>query len=86
MKEENCPCCSNHCPKDNLSCGRGVAHFSNTNNESEINSIEEQVVADLRKCGHMLHHSHDVNPEELLSNLTDDELQKLHELLSKIEN
>lgn len=87
MSTENCPCCPNHCPKDNLGCGRGREYFSNLNNEQkpiEQDSISSKIIMDLKRCGHMLHHNHDIKPEEILANLSNEELNKLHELLSKI--
>ncbi len=33
--EEKCPCCGNHCPKDDLQCGRGKRYF-----EGGANSVE----------------------------------------------
>lgn len=84
MSQENCPCCPNHCPKDNLSCGRGRAYFSGENTTEEEKTIEQQVIGDLRRCGHLLHHNKDLDTNELLANLNEDELNKLHELLTKI--
>ncbi len=85
MNNENCPCCSNNCPKDNLGCRRGIEHFNNQSvNNIEFKSIDEQVVVDLRRCGHLLHHNKDLDSKELLKEFTKEELNKLHELLSKI--
>lgn len=84
MNEETCPCCSNHCSKDRLSCGRGRAHFGSQSVNDEPKSINEQVIMDLRKCGHLLHHNKDLDVNELLSCFSEDELKQLHELLSKI--
>lgn len=83
MNEEKCPCCHNHCDINNLSCGRGIAHF-NKSNEEEPKTLNEQVIMDLRKCGHLLHHNKDLNIEKLTSVLSNDELIILHNLLSKI--
>lgn len=85
MNQENCPCCPNHCPKDNLGCERGRAYFNEENKENEESSLEDKVIGDLRRCGHMLHHNRDLDTKELLSSLSDDELNKLHELLFKIQ-
>ena len=84
MNQENCPCCKNHCPKDNLGCGRGRAYFSDQDTNNEPKSLNEQVVADLRKCGHLLHHNRDLDINELLSCFSEEELKELHKLLSKI--
>ena len=85
MKNENCPCCPNNCPKDNLNCGRGREYFNNQNgNNRETKTIQGQIIADLRKCGNSLHHNRDLNSEEFLSNLSEKELNGLHELLTKI--
>ena len=85
MNQENCPCCPNHCAKDNLGCGRGREYFSSADTNNEPRSLNEQVISDLRKCGHLLHHNRDLDMNQLLSGLTDEELEKLHELLSKIQ-
>ena len=79
--ESNCPCCPNHCPSDNLGCHRGKEHF---NNSDEPKTLNEQVISDLKKCGHLLHHNRDLDSDQILSNFSLDELNNLHELLSKI--
>ena len=83
MIVEVCPGCENHCDKNNLRCGRGRNYFSCQTQNSEA-SIEEQVMEDLRKCGHILHHAKELDQSSFLSNLSEDELETLHELLSKI--
>lgn len=35
QKNETCPLCPNHCPADNLRCGKGHAHFKNGNKTTE---------------------------------------------------
>ena len=84
MNEENCPCCPNYCAKDNLGCGRGKDFFDNQGNISEPKSIQDQVIADLRKCGHLLHDNKELNTNQLISVFSLDELDELHALLSKI--
>lgn len=84
MQQDVCPCCSNHCAKDNLSCGRGLEYFNSSTSEKDA-TLEEKIVGNLRKCGHILHH----NPEmksNLLLGCTKEELEQLHQLLSKITN
>jgi hypothetical protein len=83
MSEEKCPCCPNHCSKDNLGCGRGKNYFNN--NLEEI-SLNEKVISDLRKCGHLLHHNSDLDTESLLANFSEVELKSLHNLLTKFLN
>jgi hypothetical protein len=83
MSEEKCPCCSNHCSKDNLKCGRGKEYFNSECNVNELNSLNEKVIMDLRKCGHILHHNRDLNEGKLLFNFSEDEINQLHELLVK---
>lgn len=85
MNSENCPCCPNHCEKDNLRCGKGRDYFNHLS-DLEPSTISEKVIEDLRKCGHLLHHNKDIEANEFLSSLTDDELKELHLLLSKIWN
>lgn len=88
MKQDICPNCPNHCSKDNLGCGRGRAYFSDLEGESkntnEVKSMSEQVIMDIRRIGHALHHNRDLDISSITSNLTDEELTRLHELLSKI--
>lgn len=85
MKEENCPCCPNHCDKENLNCWRGREYFGSTNRQDDPKTLEEKVISELRKSGHKLHHQREGNPIEMLSNMTKEELETLHELLSKID-
>jgi len=85
MNSENCPCCPNHCQKENLGCGRGKEYFSNQDASNEPKSLSKQVMDDLRKCGHLLHHSRDLNSDEFLSCFSLEELNELHKLLSKID-
>ncbi len=80
MNNEHCPCCPNNCHKDNLKCGRGHDYFSSDNSDSKLNNLEDEVIADLRRCGHMLHH----HGELQIDNISEEELKTLHELLSKI--
>ena len=84
MNQENCPCCPNHCSKDNLGCGRGKEYFENQDTNKEPKTLNEQVISDLRKCGHLLHHNRDLDAKEFLSCFSEEELNVLHELLSKI--
>lgn len=86
MEEEKCPCCPNHCEKDHLGCGCGKDYFSNSHSNSEPKTLIEQVITDLRKCGHTLHHHRELDSTQFLSALSEEELNKLHELLSKICN
>ena len=83
MSEEKCPQCPNHCSKDNLGCGRGRAYFDGLNNSSP-KTINEQIIMDLRKCGHILHHNKDLDVAMMLSSLKDEEKKELHKLLTKV--
>lgn len=86
MNEEKCPCCFNHCSKDELKCRQGRDYFSDLTNNSEPRTLREQVIIDLRKCGHLLHHNKELNTNKFLSNFSEEELNNLHELLLKIYN
>lgn len=86
MNNSNCPCCPNHCSKDNLSCGRGKEYFSNSNKDLESETIEEKVLMDLRKCGHILHHNKELDSNSILSSFSKEELENLHQLLMKFHN
>lgn len=82
--KEHCPICPNHCPVDALSCGRGRSYFSESSKQPA--TIEEKILLDLRKCGHFLHHQKGMDFDLLFSELSLDERNHLHELLSKITN
>lgn len=85
MENEKCPCCPNHCEKDNLSCGKGREYFNNSKiNQEKPISLEETVIMDLRKCESLLHHKKYLNEKELLSSFSLEELENLHIYLSKI--
>lgn len=86
MNKEKCPCSSNHCYIDNLNCMRGREHFNINNNSKEAGTLEEKVIMDLRKCGHLLHHNKELNTCEILSKFSREELNQLHELLLKFYN
>ncbi len=57
MNKEKCPCCSNHCSKDNLNCNRGKEYFKNQDSIKADYSLKERVIMNLRKCGYLLHHN-----------------------------
>lgn len=84
MDKEKCPCCSNHCHKDDLKCNRGREYFDM--NKTESLTIQEKIINDLRKCGHLLHHNKDINSNDIFAKLSSDDIEKLHELLNKICN
>lgn len=37
QRNETCPLCPNHCPADNLKCGKGHTHFGNDSKTMENN-------------------------------------------------
>lgn len=84
MELEKCPCCPNHCPKDNLGRGKGREHFSHSNDSIE-KTTSEKVIIELQRCGHLLHHNRNFNNDKLLSNFSEEELDKLYELLFKVQ-
>lgn len=86
MNSQNCPCCPNHCEKSNLGCGRGVEYYNNLSNPERQKTASDEVISDLRRCGHILHHNESQDTSSFLSGLTDEEIDKLHELLSKVCN
>jgi hypothetical protein len=91
---EVCPCCPNHCPKEQLRCPRGRNYFEGGADAAQSPhhhqgiqqnpnlSTEELVIGLLRKCGHMLHHGA-AQGTDLLSNLSDAEKEQLKALLEK---
>lgn len=84
MDKKECPCCPKHCSIDNLSCRKGNEYFNNHNTNKEPQTLNEQVIMDLRKCGHLLHHNRGLNTNEILSDFSQEELSQLHELLFRI--
>lgn len=85
MNNEKCPCCHNHCDKDNLSCSRGIEYFNKEDNSEQL-TINEKVINNLRKCGHFLHHAEKMANDSLLAGLSENELNELNLLLAKICN
>ena len=88
--ETNCPCCENHCPKDDLRCKEGRAHFgvpAPQNRPTGPRPAEDgdDAITLLRKCGHILHHrfGHGSDPAPLLGALTLEEQNTLCSLLTK---
>lgn len=91
-KEEYCGGCGNHCPKDNLQCGRGRAYFNMQGQPEEGRQSrsghagtrpfadEEEAVTYLRKAGHQLHHG---GAGDILGPLTREERDTLLSLLKK---
>ena len=81
-----CPCCENHCPSDDLKCGRGKAHFGLISEgrggvyheNREIKTLEDEVIV-------LLHHSAEQASDHaaLLSILSEEEKRNLAALLKK---
>lgn len=67
-----------------MGCRRGEKYFCNQETDNLLKSLNEQVIEDLKKCGHLLHHNRDLDLNELLSCFSEKKLNELHELLSKI--
>ncbi|MGN0960608.1 MAG: hypothetical protein ACI4PF_00245 [Christensenellales bacterium] len=93
MNKENCPVCHNHCPKDELKCGRGKMYFegklnpemSSENQEHKFNHTPQNELTQLiRQCGHFLHHGGD--EQDLFNTLSDEEKSTLLALLKKVTN
>lgn len=82
MNHEKCPCCPNHCEVNNLDCDKGKEYYNHLN-VSKVSTVNDKIVNQLRKCGHFLHHRNlaEIN---FLSTLSNDELNDLHRLLSKV--
>lgn len=83
MEQEKCPCYPNHCPLDDLNCGKGREYFSRRDNNTE-KTTNEKVIMELLRCGHLLHHNRNANIDKLLSDFKEEELDKLYKLLSKV--
>lgn len=95
-KTKECPCCENHCPPDELRCGRGRKYFGASEEardaerrhrgerEEEPQTAEDEALLLLRKCGHYLHHSaRGVSARELLGVLSEEEKGQLIAALKK---
>ena len=91
MQEQFCPGCSNRCPVDALSCGKGRAYFGIDNNDGGkrfgkgghgFKESSDEIVNLLRKCGHTLHHAHG-EEEVKLDCLSESERNELKKLLIK---
>lgn len=50
----NCPCCPNHCPQDNLKCGKGQSYFSDDKTDSKSSCSNKH-----HGFGHHRHHGED---------------------------
>lgn len=82
-----CPCCPNHCSKNELRCKRGEAYFSGNDHAHPVaHTTEEKIIVQFRKFGHYLHHFSDAQPaKKMLANLSDEEKEDLLSLLVKID-
>ena len=92
-----CPCCSHHCDRNNLQCGKGVSYFKGESNADSGHGHHEKKhhghghrrpefpagsLADLMaKCGHRLFHGGDA---AMFAVLTDEEIAVLTKLLTKL--
>lgn len=99
IEADLCPCCGRNCPRENLHCPRGKEYFGiETDTMSEERgghhhghadadmTIDDKVIALLRKCGHYLHHNKgkdNFDSEQSLSFLSNDEKHELITLLKK---
>lgn len=82
-----CTPCPNHCPKDNLRCGRGAAYFQRLQNGEEFTSSDELLLL-LNQCGeaakHMVLRARNTGEDEhAILTLTPEERQTLLVLLRK---
>lgn len=87
---QNCPCCDNHCPKDQLGCSTGRQHFGieepkHAHAAGHPANSDDTLIVLLRKCGHFLHHNigRDGDTAPLLNALSPDERKTLEALLEK---
>lgn len=92
-----CPCCSNHCDRNNLQCGKGESYFNGENTQEYGHKpshhkgkhhghhrrefLSGSLAELMSKCGHRLFHGGD---ETMFDVLTEDEKATLKSLLSKI--
>lgn len=88
-KEERCPCCHNHCRRDNLHCSRGRKYFEK---ESEKEKKQEESAGSLlyaimeagHSLRHMAKHGKCLDEEEILSDLSAEEQEQLLLLVSRL--
>lgn len=85
MDQEYCNQCGNHCPKDDLRCGRGRRLFGAAPGETAEGGrgTSGGTIGLLRQCGHLLHHG-GVSGDDLLSALSAREQAELERLLNAL--
>lgn len=90
MEQKYCDQCENHCPADDLHCGKGRRYFGVESKEGEdrghgpFQGKAEGPIGRLRQCGHMLHHGMTSGNDDLLSALSEQERAELERLLGKL--
>lgn len=89
MEKQYCDQCENHCPEDNLQCGRGRRHFGLESSEGgegrhgHRQELPSGPIGLLRQCGHLLHHGGAAG-DNLLAALNEQEQAELERLLEKL--
>lgn len=85
--EECCPCCKNHCKRDNLHCSRGrkyFAAFEEENKEDTSSSLLYALMETGHSLRHMAKHGHKLDEEEILASLSKEEEDMLADMLSRL--
>lgn len=93
MEQGYCPCCSNHCHREQLKCKRGKKFFEDCNKtsrraEADVSDEEEKLTRSLkklvRKCAKRTRREKDGKGGAAFNNLTKEEKQTLRALLAKL--
>lgn len=80
---QTCPQCDNHCPVDDLRCGRGRKYFNVTEDGHTHSHPKGGLPGLLHQCGRFVRHT-DMHEDELFQALTDEEKATLQALLDKL--
>lgn len=83
--EPYCPECDNHCPIDQLRCGKGRRHFGVPGENHSPSAPDGSLAGLLQQCGRFVHHGgHSMGNQELFQALTEAEQASLRALLGKL--
>lgn len=93
--DNSCPNCGRHCSLNDLQCSRGREYFGQEpkertkkpqhENAGKADSIKDETVILMLKCGHALHHGlrEEAENKDILFFLSQDEKRELTRLLKK---
>lgn len=88
VKEERCPCCHNHCRRDNLHCSRGRKYFEKEEKKQKQEESAGSLLYAIMEAGHSLRHmakhGKGLDEEEILSDLSAEEKDILLSLVTRL--